>query len=344
MMRAFEVGQRGFFLLLSAALLLTSCACLARCRWPGLRSPRSAPRRRSKGCWSSPPSCRLAWRFDRSPDAPLDRTARPRLPGRCRGPRGDSAPAGSWTIPWAAVVLALAVGVSAIVELALMRVRMGPEPFKALLTRLLEGRIRAAAAARAMIRGRAVSRRARAVRRGRRRSSARAGAADPPRVDGDCRRGRRRRPQPDASGDRRGASGDGGRRDAAGADDAASTWSTLTLTLLVRFAMLLCLAVGLTLITTRRARAVAIAAALVLGLALWLTSSRAAILGVLAVGGAVGGGRRYPHARVGTSPAGLRAGGCAPPARHRDRARGGLLGFAGLTVATWSSSCSCPIA
>ena len=46
----------------------------------------------------------------------------------------------SWTIPWPAFALALAVVGSAIVELALMRVRMGPEPFRSLLTRLLEGR------------------------------------------------------------------------------------------------------------------------------------------------------------------------------------------------------------
>ena len=51
------------------------------------------------------------------------------------------------------------------------------------------------------------------------------------------------------------------------------------------FAMLLCLAAGLALVDHARARgSVAIAGALVIGLALWLTSSRAAILAVLVVG------------------------------------------------------------
>src|SRR4051812_39617158 len=46
----------------------------------------------------------------------------------------------SWTLPWPAVLLAVAVVSSAAIELALMQVRMGPDPFRGLLTRLLEGR------------------------------------------------------------------------------------------------------------------------------------------------------------------------------------------------------------
>ena len=71
-----------------------------------------------------------------------------------------------WTIPWPALVLAVAVACSAVVELALMRVRMGPDPFRALLIRLLEGHYFAhAAGARTADRRDAVSRGPRALRR-----------------------------------------------------------------------------------------------------------------------------------------------------------------------------------
>ena len=337
MMRAFEAGQRGFFLLLSAALLLTivrvpGAVSLA---WAGLAALSAAapfegllivaafvPIGATIGSltgtppWTEP----LVLAFLAGAAA---RAAIQRRPV-------------SWTIPWAAIVLALAVGCSAIVELALMRVRMGPDPFKALLTRLLEGRyfallpqigpLSAAAlfleglalfAAVAAIVGPSRARLTRLV------SMAIAGA-----VGAATLNLTRLATAAVASGD-----GWGGvmrlaqttRINMEYADvNAAGSY----------FAMLLCLAIGLTVITKRRARVVAIPAALVLGLALWLTSSRAAILGVLVVGAlsAVvtftrtrGWARHLPRLAPAAVPAGAPSG---------SRVRGELLGFAGLTVAT----------
>jgi len=246
----------------------------------------------------------------------------------------------SWTVPWAAIVLALAVCCSAIVELALMRVRMGPDPFRGLLTRVLEGRYFAVVpelgpipAAAVFLEGLALfvivaaiigSSRARLTRLI---SMAVAGAAGAAALNLS-----RLATAAVATGDGWGAVMRLARTTRINMEyadvNAAGSY----------FAMLLCLAVGLTLMTTRGARIVAAAAALVLGLALWLTSSRAAIVGVLVVGGL---SAIVTFVRSGAWGGRLPGRAAAPAATivpiapgSGSRHRGALFGIAGLTVAT----------
>ncbi|MEO7272341.1 MAG: O-antigen ligase family protein [Vicinamibacterales bacterium] len=238
----------------------------------------------------------------------------------------------AWTIPWPALVLAIAIASSAVVELALMRVRMGPDPFRALMFRLLEGHyfgmlpeLGPLTAATLFLEGLALF-------------VAVAAIVGP----------HRDRLRPFISMTIAGAVGAAALNLTRLATAAVSTgdgWPALmrvSRTTRINmeygdvnaagsyFAMLLCLAVGLALMTTRRARLATTVSAVVVGLALWLTSSRAAILGVLVVGGL---SAALPFVRTRPpAPAPLPSPPAGTPARRR--VPSGLLGVAGLTMAT----------